>query len=84
MKPVVIYTTGSCPYCIMAKRLLDSKSIAYEEIRVDLHRERRKEMEQLSHRTSVPQIFIGDYHVGGFDDLQELEYDGDLDDKLKD
>lgn len=84
MKPVVMYTTGSCPYCIMAKRMLDNKAVNYTEIRVDQEPGKRAEMEQRSQRTSVPQIFIGDFHVGGFDDMQELEYDGELDEKLKD
>jgi glutaredoxin 3 len=84
MKPVTLYTTGSCPFCIMAKRFLDNKNVSYSEIRVDQEPGKRKEMEELSKRTSVPQIFIGEHHVGGFDDMQELEFDGDLDKLLED
>lgn len=75
---VVVYCTSACPYCTRARRLLDGKGVAYEMIRVDLEPQRRAEMELRSGRTSVPQIFIDDFHVGGFDDLSEL----DLDDKL--
>jgi glutaredoxin 3 len=82
MKPVTIYTTGSCPFCIMAKRFLDKKEVDYTEIRVDQDVSKRDEMEERSKRTSVPQIFIGDYHVGGFDDMQELAFDGKLDEIL--
>lgn len=79
MKPVTIYTTGSCPFCIMAKRFLDNKDVSYTEIRIDQDMEKRAEMIERSQRTSVPQIFIGDHHVGGFDDMQELALDGELD-----
>ena len=84
MKPVTIYTTGSCPFCIMAKRFLDKKQVAYTEIRVDREIEKRAEMESLSQRTSVPQIFIAETHVGGFDDMQELAFEGELDKLLQD
>ncbi|MDH5217413.1 MAG: glutaredoxin 3 [Gammaproteobacteria bacterium] len=84
MKPVTIYTTGSCPYCIMAKRFLDKKEVTYTEIRVDHETTKRAEMESRSQRTSVPQIFIENIHVGGFDDMQELAFDGELDKLLQD
>jgi len=83
MKPVTIYTTGSCPYCIMAKRFLDKKEVTYTEIRVDHETAKRSEMESRSQRTSVPQIFIEEVHVGGFDDMQELAFDGELDKLLQ-
>ena len=84
MKPVTIYTTASCPFCIMAKRFLDKKEVSYSEIRVDLAADKREEMENKSKRTSVPQIFVADFHVGGFDDMQELAIDGEFDQILKD
>lgn len=76
---VTLYTTRTCPYCHAAKRLLDSKGVAYREIGVDGDRQLRMEMEQRSGRYTVPQIWIGDIHVGGCDDLYTLEHDGELD-----
>lgn len=81
---VTLYTTRTCPYCHAAKRLLDSKGIAYNEISVDGHRELRAEMEQRSGRYTVPQIWIGEYHVGGCDDLYALDRAGKLDTLLTD
>ena len=75
---IKVYSGNLCPYCTAAKRLLDSKGVQYEEINVDTDPATRSEMEQLSQRTSVPQIFIGDTHVGGFDDLAELNREGKL------
>ena len=83
MPTVVMYSTGLCPYCTLARRLLDKKGVAYTDIRVDKHPERREEMERLSARTSVPQIFVDDFHVGGFDDLAELDMEGRLDELLE-
>ena len=80
---VVIYTTGFCPYCIWARRLLDAKGVEYEDIRVDQHPERRPEMEARSGRTSVPQIFIGELHIGGYDDMAALDRQGRLDPLLE-
>jgi glutaredoxin 3 len=78
--PVEIYTSRWCPYCHMAKALLKRKGIAYSEIDVGRERERRAEMIERAHgRTSVPQIFIGNVHVGGSDDLHDLERAGKLD-----
>jgi len=74
-----MYTTGSCPYCIMARRFIEKKGVEYFDIRIDLDPERRDEMERRSERSSVPQIFVDEVHIGGFDDLQELEFDGELD-----
>jgi len=82
-KKVVIYTKANCPYCGWTKELLDSEHISYAEIRVDLDPEVREEMEQLSHRKTVPQIFIGDRHVGGFDDLKALYDSGEFHSWLK-
>ena len=76
---VVIYTTAFCGYCLRARQLLDRKGVAYEEIRVDGDPERRREMTERSGRRTVPQIFIGDRHVGGCDDLFALDRAGGLD-----
>jgi glutaredoxin 3 len=80
---VVIYLTGWCPYCTRAKQLLERKGVDFEEIDVDARPEARKEMMARSGRSSVPQIFIGATHVGGCDDLHELEASGRLDTLLK-
>jgi glutaredoxin 3 len=77
---VLMYSTGICPYCIMAERLLTAKGIEnIEKIRVDLDPQQRSEMMQKTGRRTVPQIYIGDTHVGGFDDLNALERAGKLD-----
>lgn len=77
---VLMYSTDVCPYCIMAERLLKSKGINdIEKIRVDLAPQQRVEMMQKTGRRTVPQIYIGDTHVGGFDDLNALERAGKLD-----
>lgn len=76
---VLMYSTAVCPYCIMAERLLKSKGIEdIEKIRVDLHPEIREEMMRKTGRRTVPQIYIGDTHVGGFDDLSALDRAGKL------
>lgn len=74
-----MYTTRICPYCVMAKRLLQQKGVAVEEIRVDESPEQRDTMMRISGRRTVPQIFIGETHVGGYDDLFALEHAGALD-----
>ncbi|MGP0172787.1 glutaredoxin 3 [Pseudomonas sp. NCHU5208] len=79
MQAVTLYTTAHCPYCINAKALLAHKGVAYEEIDVSHSPERLAQMLQRSHRRSVPQIFIGERHIGGFDDLAALERGGQLD-----
>lgn len=76
---VVMYTTSWCPYCERARRLLNSKNVTFSEIDIESAAEKRAEMRNRSGRTSVPQIFIGDHHVGGSDDLHALEDDGKLD-----
>ncbi|MHB8404952.1 MAG: glutaredoxin 3 [Gammaproteobacteria bacterium] len=84
MKPVTIYSTRVCPYCMRAKALLQSKHVAYTEFLVDTDPARREEMENKSRRRSVPQIFIGQQHVGGYDELYALDRKGVLDTLLAD
>lgn len=80
MAKVVMYTSAVCPYCMNAERLLKNKGVTeIEKIRVDLQPELRAEMMEKTGRRTVPQIFIGDYHVGGFDDLHALDVQGGLD-----
>lgn len=80
MKPVEIYATQTCPFCHAAKRLLNQKGVSYSEIDVGRAPERRAEMTQRANGgRTVPQIFIGDTHVGGCDDLYDLERRGKLD-----
>ena len=75
-----MYSTGTCPYCIMAERLLTAKGVAaIDKIRVDLEPEKRDEMTAKTGRRTVPQIFIGAQHIGGFDDLSALDRAGGLD-----
>ncbi len=84
METVVIYTTNICPYCLKAKSLLDKKGVAYEELRVDINPELvAQALERSGGIKTVPQIFIGDFHVGGCDDLYALEKEGKLDSHLK-
>ncbi len=79
MREVSMYATGVCPYCVMAERLLRSKGVTeIRKIRVDLDPERRIEMTERTGRRTVPQIYIGDHHVGGFDELSALERAGRL------
>ena len=78
MPHVVVYTTAVCPYCVRAKMLLSRKGVPFEEIRIDLDRARMVEMIQRSQRRTVPQIFVGEHHVGGYDDLAELDAFGQL------
>ena len=80
MAQITLYTTGTCPYCIRAKALLAHKGVTdYTEVRIDLQPEQRAVMMERSGRRTVPQIFIGDTHVGGCDDLMALEARGALD-----
>lgn len=83
MSTVIMYCTAVCPYCVMAERLLQGKGVAVEKIRVDTDPARRAEMMTRSGRRTVPQIFVGDTHVGGFDDLSALDRAGKLDALLK-
>jgi glutaredoxin 3 len=79
MSEIVIYTSQTCGYCQRAKRLLERKGVSYDEIRVDIDPERWREMSARSGRDTVPQLFIGERHVGGFDDMVDLDLDGELD-----
>ena len=83
MATVRMYSTGVCPYCVLAEKLLVSKGVAVEKIRVDLDTEKRGEMMQLTGRRTVPQIFVGETHVGGYDDLAALDQAGKLDELLR-
>lgn len=84
MKPVRMYSSGFCPYCVMAKRLLSGKGVNFQEILVDEEQGRREEMMRITGRRTVPQIFVGETHVGGFDDLAALDRAGRLDPLLHD
>jgi glutaredoxin 3 len=77
--PVVLYTTGWCPYCMRARTLLEGKSVAYQEIGVEDPERRAEMIGRSGGRRTVPQIFIGGRHVGGFDELYALERAGQLD-----
>ena len=80
MPQITMYATAVCPYCIQAERLLKSKGVAeIDKIRVDTDPARREEMMTRTGRRTVPQIYIGERHVGGFDDLAELDREGGLD-----
>lgn len=84
MKKVIIYTTNTCPYCNRAKSLLNKKNVNYSEINVENDEALRDEMiAKAGGKRTVPQIFIGDYHVGGCDDLYEYESQGKLDKLLQ-
>ena len=85
MKPVDIYTTPSCPYCLAAKRLLTKKGVAFHEIDVSRDPALRQAMRERAHGGwTVPQIFIGGRHVGGCDDIHALDWEGKLDPLLAD
>ena len=85
MKPVELYTTPICGYCAAAKRLLKSKGVSYSEINVMSNSQLREEMmARANGRHTVPQIFIGETHVGGYDDMNALERAGKLDALLAD
>ena len=76
---IVIYATQSCPFCVAARSLLQSKGVDWMEILIDIEPDKRSEMMAKSGRHTVPQIFIGEQHVGGFDDLNALDRAGKLD-----
>lgn len=79
MQPVKMYTTAVCPFCIRAKQILKARGVeAIEEVRVDSQPEERMRMMQITGRRTVPQIFIGETHVGGCDDLMALDSRGGL------
>jgi glutaredoxin 3 len=79
----LMYTTAVCPYCIMAERLLVAKGVVIEKVRIDLEPTRRAEMMEKTGRRTVPQIYIGETHVGGYDDLAALDRAGKLDPLLQ-
>ena len=80
MPEITMYTTAMCPYCMNAERLLASKGVStINKIRIDLEPEHRMEMMQKTGRRTVPQIYIGERHIGGFDDLRALDLAGGLD-----
>jgi glutaredoxin 3 len=82
MLKVLMYCTALCPYCIRAERLLAKKGVDINKVRVDLEPDQFEKMIDESGRHTVPQIFIGDRHVGGYDDLAQLDYIGELDELL--
>lgn len=82
MPEIVMYATATCPYCQRARRLLQRKGVNYTEIRVDQEPHLWNEMQTRSKRSTVPQIFIDDYHVGGYDDTVALDIEGKLDSLL--
>jgi len=79
MAKILMYCTRSCPYCVRAEKLLQKKGVEITKIDVGGDKKLWKDMEKRSRRNTVPQIFIDDYHVGGFDDLSELDMAGKLD-----
>ena len=83
MAKVLMYCTAACPFCQAAERLLIDKGVKIDKVRVDLEPARRAEMMQKSGRRTVPQIWIGERHIGGCDDLYDLERQGGLDPLLK-
>jgi glutaredoxin 3 len=80
---IVIYTTAVCPYCVAAKNFLQSKGQTWSEVRVDTDADTRRKMTEMTGRTSVPQIFINDTHVGGYDDMIALHRKGGLESLLE-
>lgn len=83
MSNVIVYSTQNCPYCVSAKELLTRKNISFEEVRVDENPDELAKMMKLSGRRTVPQIFIDDKPIGGFDDLAALNDSGELDNLIK-
>jgi glutaredoxin 3 len=79
MPNILIYSSEHCPYCVRAKELLQRKGCTYQEIRIDLDPQAKETMMATTGRRTVPQIFIGDQHIGGCDDLYALEKAGELD-----
>lgn len=77
--PVIVYSTAVCPYCVRAERLLEAKGVTVQKIRIDLDPEERIKMMERTGRRTVPQIYVGETHVGGFDDLYALDQAGKLD-----
>lgn len=84
MIKATVYSSAICPYCVAAKNFLRNKGIEYDEVRIDLDPAQREYMMARAKRTSVPQIFFGDVHIGGFDDLVAADRSGRLDQVLAD
>lgn len=82
MADVIVYSSAHCPYCVMAKQLLERKGVAYKDIRVDLEPAKREEMMQKSKQRTVPQIFINDQAIGGYTDLLAIDRANKLDQML--
>lgn len=78
-KSIVMYSRASCPFCVAARNMFRAKNLTWTEVSLDTEPDKRAEMISRTGRKTVPQIFIGDFHVGGFDDLDALEQAGDLD-----
>ncbi len=79
MSDIIVYSTTYCPYCVRAKQLLERKDVKYQEIMVDCNPDLMQEMMERSQRRTVPQIFIGDQSIGGYDELAHLDAKGELD-----
>ena len=75
---VLMYATGFCPYCLFVKRLFDDLGVPYNEVRIDLDKKKRRTMMEMSQRRTVPQVFVGDRHIGGCEDTQEALRSGHL------
>ncbi len=84
MPEITMYTSASCGYCVAAKNFLRSRGLEWREVRIDLDPEERARIVERARRTSVPQIFIGDTHVGGYDDMMALHRAGGLEPLLRD
>jgi len=82
-KPIIMYSRATCPFCVAARNLFKSKQATWTEVSLDAEPDKRAEMISRTGRKTVPQIFIGDFHVGGFDDLNALERAGKLDGVLQ-
>ena len=80
--PITLYSTAICPYCVAAKNFLKSQGREWTEVRIDLDPAEREKMVALARRTSVPQIFVGEVHVGGYDDMMALHRAGKLESLL--
>jgi glutaredoxin 3 len=83
MSDVRMYSTRTCPYCIKAERLLTERGFSVQKILVDLDPKMRERMVKITGRKTVPQIFIGEHHIGGYDDLVELDLEGELESLLR-
>ena len=76
---IVMYSRAACPFCVAARNLFESKGVSWTEVSLDAEPDKRAEMISRTGRRTVPQIFVGDFHVGGFDDLDALDQEGELD-----